>query len=93
MAERFFANHVGNIRIGIFGPLDFGLDDFHFVQVFDESFRTRIIYNYSFPAGAKGNLAPLTSVASVQLHVDEAALAVYRAPMANCLLRSHGLVS
>src|SRR5580692_4766437 len=70
--EGFFANQVGNIRKGIFRPLDFGLDDFHFVQIFHESFGTRIINNHALPASAQGNFAPLAALASVQFDIDEA---------------------
>src|SRR5271154_5244461 len=78
-AEGFFANHVGNIRKGIFGPLDIGLDHLHFIQIFHKPFGARIIYDDAPPACSEGNLAPLAAGASVELDVDEAALAVYRA--------------
>src|SRR5271168_5524186 len=82
-AEGFFANHVGNIRKGIFGPLDIGLDHLHFIQIFHEPLGARIVYNHALPACSEGNLAPLAARASVELHIDEATLAVYRAPVAD----------
>src|SRR5262250_1473444 len=74
-AEPFFANHVGNIRIGIFCFLDSRFDDFHFVQVFDQPFGAGVVDDDALPAGSQGNLAPWTAFAFGQLDVDEAALA------------------
>src|SRR5215469_165638 len=73
-AEPFFANHVGNIRIGIFCFLDSRLDDFHFVQIFDQPFRAGVVHDDALPARPERNLAPRTSFAFEQLNIDEAAL-------------------
>src|ERR1039457_3716183 len=82
-AEGFFANHVRNVGIGIFRFLDSSLDHFHFVQVFDQSLGAGVIHNHAFPALRNRNLAPLAAISPGQLHVDKAALARHRAPVAN----------
>src|SRR3970040_1797618 len=59
--EGFFANHVGNVRIGIFGLLDPGLDGFHFVDVFDQAFGAGVVADDAPPAGLERDFAPLAA--------------------------------
>src|ERR1700693_2049511 len=87
-AEAFLPNHVCNIGKGILGFLYSGLDHFHFVQVFHQTLGARVIHNDALPAHRKRNLAPLAALATGQRHVDETALAIDRAPVANRVLRS-----
>src|SRR5207302_10513051 len=81
-AEAFLANHVCNVGKRILRLLDSGLDNLHFVQVFHEPLRTRIVHDDALPARREWNLAPCPSLALEQFHVNEAALAVHRAPVA-----------
>src|SRR5215467_8384133 len=92
-AEPFFANHVGNIRIGIFGFLDSRFDDFHFVQVFDQPLRAGVVDDDALPAVRERNLAPRPTLAFEQLNVDEAALAIDRAPVTHGIDRGGSFVS
>src|SRR5215469_17840387 len=82
-AEGFFANQVGNIRVGILGPLDSSLNDLHFVQVFHQPFRARVVDDDALPTWSQRNLAPRTSFPFGQLDVNKAALAVHRTPVAD----------
>src|SRR5206468_757483 len=91
-AEAFLPNHVCNIGKCILRLLDSGLDNLHFVQVFDEPLRTRIVHDDTLPARRQWNLAPCPSLALEQCHVNEAALAVHRAPVAHGVGRRRGLV-
>src|ERR1700692_3998930 len=85
-AEAFLPNHVCNVWKGILGFLYSGLDHFHFVQIFHESLGTRIVDDDALPAEGQRNLAPLPAAPARQLHVDETALAIDRAPVANGFL-------
>src|SRR5215475_2172198 len=87
-AESFFANHVGNIRESILGFLDSSFDHFHFIEVFDQPLGAGIVDNHPLPSGRKRDLAPWPAFAFEQLHVNEAALAIHRAPVANGIDRS-----
>src|SRR5262249_51197901 len=82
-AEGFFSNHVCNVWKGILIFLDSSLDHFHFVHVFHEPFGTRIVHNDAFPPLGNRHLTPFTSCAADQCHIDKAALACYRAPVAD----------
>src|SRR3954469_3601261 len=92
-AEAFLPNHVGNVGKSMLRLLDSGLDDLHFVQIFHQPLRTRIIYDHPLPARAQRNLAPRTSLALKQCHINKTALAVDRTPVANRVHRSRSLVS
>src|SRR5665213_4599562 len=91
-AEAFLANHVCNVGKRILGFLDSGLDHFHFIQILDESLGTRVVDDHSLPSQSNGNLAPLAALAAGQSHVNEAALAIHRAPVAYRFLRSRGVI-
>src|SRR5580700_6763348 len=86
-AEAFFANHVGNVGKRILGFLDSSLDHFHFVQIFDQPFGARIVYDDALPSEGQWNFAPLPAHPTGQLDVDETALAIYRAPGAHRFFR------
>src|ERR1700722_9749719 len=90
-AESFLPNHVCNVGIRILGLLDSGLDYFHFVQIFHEALGAGVVDDHALPAKGNGHLAPLASLAARQRHINKAALAIHRAPVANCFLRGRGL--
>src|SRR5665213_1970173 len=91
-AESFLPNHVCNVGKRILGFLDSSLDHFHFIQIFDEALGARVVDDDPLPTEGDGNLAPLAALAAGQRHVDEAALAVDRAPVAHGVLRGGGVV-
>src|SRR5215469_13947498 len=91
-AESFFPNQVCNIWKGIFGLFDFGLDDLHLVQVFDESLGAGVVHDHALPAERERHLAPGAALATGQRDVDKAALAIYRAPVADGFLRGGRLI-
>src|SRR5512138_3571544 len=82
-AEGFLANHVRNVREGILGLLDPGLDGLHLLEVLDEPLRAGVVHDDPLPARPHRHLAPRPSLAALQRDVDEAPLAAHRAPVAH----------
>src|SRR5215469_4757247 len=87
-AEAFFANHVGNIRESILGLLDSSFDHFHFTQIFHQALGAGVVDDHPLPSGNQRDLAPRPPFAFDEFHVNEAALAIHRAPVANGVDRS-----
>src|ERR1700722_3115188 len=91
-AERFFADQIGNVGKRILGLLHLGLDDLHLVQIFYQSLGAGVVNDHALPAFFQRNLAPLAALAAFEFHIDETALGSYRAPVADGVDRSRGLV-
>src|SRR5262249_56177727 len=84
-AERVLPNQLGNVRVVTLDVLQPGFDLTHLVHVFDESFRAGVAADHPLPALGERDLAPLAARRAGQLHVDERAGAIDRAPLADAV--------
>src|SRR5205807_4601370 len=84
-AEAVLANHLGNVRVLTLDLLEPGLHDTHLVDILDEALGTRVATDDTLVALRQRQLAPRAALAARELHVDERASAVDRAPLADRL--------
>src|SRR5271169_570207 len=91
-AEPFLPNHVCNVWKGILRLLDSGLDDLHFVQVFDQSLWTGVVHDDPFPTFVQRNLTPGAPLAVEQSYINKTALAIDRTPVTDGIGGSRGFV-
>src|SRR5919109_1750361 len=84
-AEGVLANHLRHVGIVTLDLLELRLDHTHLVDVLDETFRARVAADHAFPSLRERQLAPWPAPGARQLHVDERARAVDRAPFADRL--------
>src|SRR5438093_330196 len=82
-AERVLPNQLGNVRVVTLDVLQPGFDLAHLVHVLDQSLGARVATDHPLPARGERDLAPLAARCAGQLHVDERAGAVDRAPLAD----------
>src|SRR5271157_1737865 len=90
--EGFFANQVGNIRKFIFVLFHSGFYGAHFVGVFHKALGAGVVDDDALPTLRERDFAPLAALAAGELDVNEAALAIHRAPVTDGLARGDGLV-
>ena len=84
-AERVLPNHLGNVRVLTLDLLQLGLHHAHLVDVLDQPLRAGVAADHPLPALAERQLAPRAALRAGELHVDERARAVDRAPLADGL--------
>src|SRR2546422_5193725 len=84
-AERVLPNHLGNVRVLTLDLLELGLHHAHLVDVLDEALGTRVAADDALVAFRQRQLGPRAALAARELHVDERAGAVDRAPLADGL--------
>src|SRR5262245_51876296 len=82
-AERVLPNHLGNVRILTLDLLELGLHLAQLVGVLDQTLRARVAADDALPARCERQLAPRAAAGIRELHVDERARAVDRAPLAH----------
>src|SRR5689334_14678142 len=73
-SKGFLTNHFSNVGIRIFYPIEFSLDGFQLIDVFNQSLRARVICNDSLPSLVQRHFAPRSSLCSRNVHVNECPL-------------------
>src|SRR5438552_1666679 len=84
-AEGVLANHLRHVGIVTLDLLELRLDHAHLVDVLDETLGARVAADHALPTRRERQLAPRPALGAGQLHVDERARAVDRAPLADRL--------